>query len=540
MADVSRRKGLLPWAAAALTVLTILTLAAASPGASGAAARSDVDRPLTASMGGDIRSTNPGVNRDQNTDVVMMHVVEGLVGDREDGSPAPMLAQRIEVSPDGRTYSFTLRRNVYFHNGALMTAADVVWTWRRYLDPKTGWVCLPDFDGTRGARILSVTAPDSDHVVFKLDRAQPMLLTQMAAVICGGGGILHPSSVQPNGDWRWPVGTGPYRLEAWRRGEAVELVAFPKYASLPGPRDGYVGGKIAYAPRIRFAVIRDPASRLAALVKGQVDIMTELTAADFSRLKRLPAVRIATAPLASLNVILIQQKNPWLRDPRFRRALELSIDRQAVTLLATNGTGTPNASMTPANSSYYDAVHGASRPPNLAEARRLLAAAGYRGQPIVLTTDRRYADFFDQALLVQAMAKKAGIVIKLDVTEWATQVDRYQSGEYELMSHGYSARPDPALMYDAMLGSRAKSPRKVWDTPQATELLSRAVAEPDPPKRAALFDQLHLAMLADTPLIALFNPADVNGVRKDVVGFQPWSLGRARLWGVRKTTPELR
>src|SRR5262245_20413534 len=64
--------------------------------------------PLAMSISSDIRSTEPGVNRDSNTDVVLMHVVEGLMGSREDGSPAPLLADRVDVSPDGRTYRFLL------------------------------------------------------------------------------------------------------------------------------------------------------------------------------------------------------------------------------------------------------------------------------------------------------------------------------------------------------------------------------------------------------------------------------------------------
>src|SRR5262245_14109909 len=164
--------------------------------------------PLAMSISSDIRSTDPGVNRDSNTDVVLMHIVEGLVASREDGSPAPLLAERVEVSPDGLTYRFVLRRGIHFHNGAPLTSADVVWSWRRYLDPKTGWLCLPQFDGSHGARIVSVEAPAADVAVFTLSQPQPMFLTLMATVTCGGSPILHSSSVNADGSWRAPVGTG--------------------------------------------------------------------------------------------------------------------------------------------------------------------------------------------------------------------------------------------------------------------------------------------------------------------------------------------
>lgn len=490
--------------------------------------------PLAMSISSDIRSTDPGVNRDSNTDVVLMHVVEGLVASREDGSPAPLLASRIEISADGLIYRFFLRHGVRFHNGAPLTSADVLWSWQRYLDPKTGWLCLPQFDGTHGAKIVSIKTPSADEVVFELDRPQPMLLALMATVTCGGTPVLHPSSLNADGTWRAPVSTGPYRFSSTKPGDYVELSAFKDYVSRAGPRDGYTGGKVAYAPTIRFIIIRDAAARIAALMKGQIDVMSELTTPDIRRLQHVSSVRIVSAPGGTVNAILIQSRDPLLADVRIRRALQLSIDRRSVTLLSTAGTGQLNASMVPASSPYYDATQATQTQVDIPLARRLLAEAGYQGQPITLTANRRFTDMFDQALLVQAMARKAGIDIRLDVTEWASQVNRYQNGNYQLMSFNYSARPDPFFNYEAMLGERAVSGRKVWNDPAAIKLLNAVSAEAVPEKRQVLLNQLHLNMLEAVPLIVLFNPADVNGVRSQLVGFQAWSLGRARLWGVQK------
>jgi peptide/nickel transport system substrate-binding protein len=262
--------------------------------------------------------------------------------------------------------------------------------------------------------------------------------------------------------------------------------------------------------------------------------MTELTTPDILRLKHASNVRIASAPGGGVNVILIRSSNPLLADVRVRRALALSIDRRSVTLLSTAGTGQVNPSMIPVSSRYYDARDVTAPPMNVELARRLLAAAGYQGQEITLVTTRRFNDLYDQALLVQAMARKAGINIRLVVTEWASQVNRYQAGDYQLMSFNYSARPDPYFNYEAMLGPPDGSARKVWRDPDAVKLLDTVAAEADSDKRQAIFAELHRDMLDSVPLIALFNPADVNAVRANVTGFTPWALGRARLWGVQK------
>ncbi len=489
---------------------------------------------INVGVSADIRGTDPGVRRDANTDNVMAHVVEGLVAYTERGDVAPLLAQNIAISDDEKTYTFKLRAGIRFHNSAPLTADDVVWSWKRYLDPKTGWVCLPDFDGTNGARILSVKALSTDTVAFTLDRRQPMFLTQMASLLCGGSPVLHHSSVNRDGSWRAPVSTGPYFISTWRRGEFIEMRAFKGYKPLPGPRDGFVGAKIAYAPRIRWVVIRDGASRLAALAKGQIDVVPEITVAEFRQIKRIRNVRIISAPSALVNCILLQTKDPLLSDVRIRRALALAIDLPTVSALVTGGRGAANASMLPTTSPYHNGIHSKLPQADIAEAKRLLREAGYNGEPIIMTTNRGFVDMFDQALLVQAMARKVGINIQLRVTEWATQLDMFQNGNFQLMSFSYSVRSDPYLRYEAILGDRDKSSRKIWGNLEARALLAMVGQEQDPAKRQSMLNQMHKLMRADIPLIVLFNPADNNVVRSNIVGFRSWPIGRTRLWGVRK------
>lgn len=488
---------------------------------------------LRVSLTSDIRSTNPGVNRDANTDTVMMHLLEGLVAYREDGSTGPLLAESIAVSTDGTQYTFRLRPQVRFHNAALLTADDVVWSWRRYLDPATGWSCLSDFDGSRGNRIESVAALGSDTVVFKLNRPQPMFLSQMAAIQCGGGAILHRSSLNADGSWNAPVATGPYVLRAWKRGQYIDLQAFSGYRSRSEPRDGNTGSKIPYASKVRWLIIRDGAARLAALMKGQVDVMPEVPAAEMVQLRRIPGVTLIAKPMLVNYAILIQDQAPLLGDARMRRALALSLDRAAIAALVTNDVGVANPSVIPSSSPYHSKQQSAGSAYDVAQARALLTQAGYRGEPIVLTTNRRYPAMFNQALLVQAMARQAGINLQLEVLEWATQLDRWKAGKYQLMSFGFTARADPYLNYDAMLGDRSRSHTKLWDNPTALDLQRAAGESSDPVTRQQLFDRMHELMIADCPLIVLYSLSDVNAVRSGVSGFDSWVFGRARLWGVR-------
>ena len=182
-----------------------LAAAALACAAAGAAAQT-----LTYAMNQDIRSTNPGVNRDGNTDAVTQHMVEGLVGYDAKGVAAPMLASTVAVSADGRTYTFKLRKGVKFHNGAVMTSADVLWSWNRYMDPKTQWRCTSEFDGRGLVKVAKVEAPDAETFVMTIDKPSALFLATLARFDCGSTSILHKDSVAADGAWIKPIGTGPF------------------------------------------------------------------------------------------------------------------------------------------------------------------------------------------------------------------------------------------------------------------------------------------------------------------------------------------
>lgn len=488
---------------------------------------------LRVRLNADIRSTDPGTNRDGNTDAVVLHMVEGLVAFREDTSVGPLLAESMAVSEDGRTYTFRLRENVRFHNGAALTAEDVAWTWRRYMSPATRWRCLTEFDGRGAAKLTGVETPDARTVVFRFESPSALIPATMARPDCGGGAILHRDSVGPDGTWVAPIGTGPFRMGEWRRGQFVELLRFDGYAARTGPRDGFTGGKKAEVERVRFMVVPDQAAGKAALLSGGVDVLTDIANSDLAELKARPDVRVDIAATMSLNTLLIQTRDPLLSDVRIRHALALALDLPSLVQAVSEGIARYNASAIPVSSAFHTAPHAQGYTRDLAAARRLLAEAGYRGQTIRLLANRRYTSMFDAAVLTQAMAQEAGIRIEIEVLDWATQLDRYTKGDYQMMSFSYSARLDPSLSFEMFSGSKATQPRKVWDNPEALALLRESMATSDAARRTALFEALHLQMLEDVPLINLYNGSEIAAARRNVSGYQGWPAGHPRLWGVR-------
>lgn len=496
------------------------------------AAPADAATLVRARLNTDIASTNPGVTRDENTDAVLMHIVEGLVAYREDGSVGPMLASGWQVSADGKSYIFRLRPGIRFHNNALLTSADVVWSLHRYLNPATRWRCLSEFNGAGYARIVDVRATGPLAVQVTLDRASPTFLATLARVDCGSAAIVHRNSVTADGKWRMPIGTGPFRLETWRRNQFVDLVRWTGYQALPGPRDGNTGGKRALVDRVRFMIIPDVAAAQAALLRGDVDVLDNVLPLDAQQLKLRRDLRFSVAPGMDIFALLFQTAQGRMVDVRLRQAIAATLDVRGLVNAITEGTSKANRSIVPAVSPYHDAVHDTVPSPNLSLARALAAAAGYKGEPIRLIANKRYPDLFDAAILVQAMALEAGINIQIDTFDWASQLDRYYNGNYEAMMFAYSARLDPSLSYESFIGDKKREPRKVWDDAGARALLQQSRSTADRAQRQTVFDKLHQRFMAQAPAVVLFNQGHITATRANVSGYKGWPAAQMRLWGV--------
>lgn len=487
---------------------------------------------LRARLNSDIVSTNPGTRRDENTDGVLLHIVEGLVASREDGSVGPMLASRWSISADGRTYAFALRPEVVFHNGAPLTAAEVIWSLQRYLKPETRWRCLDVFGPKGIARVVSMSAPDPHTVQITLDRAAPMFLTTLARADCGGTGILHPASVGPDGSWIAPIGTGPFQLGEWRHNQFVELNRFARYASLPGPRDGNTGGKHVLVEQLRFLIIPDSSAARAALIRGSLDIIDNLAPSELMGIRGRQDLQFQSVPILDCYSVLMQTRDPLLQDVRVRTAIALTIDSVGLTRAITRGTGSANNSPIPVASPFHHSEEAQLRPVDLQKARQLLQASGYDGRAIQLVTSRRDPQMFDAAVVIQAMAARAGINLKIDTVDWPAQLARYNVGNYQLMVQSFSARLDPTLSFDIFIGDKQQAPRKAWDTPRSRELLDQSMQTADPAARQVVFDTLTRDFLEEVPAVVLFNSSRLSVVRSDVTGHRNWMSAQPRLWGV--------
>jgi peptide/nickel transport system substrate-binding protein len=478
----------------------------------------------------DTPTTEPGhPSRTTTTDDLMMQLTESLVAFRSDGTVAPMLADSWTISADGKRYTFKLRKGVTFVNGAPMTSAEVKWSMEHILDPKAEVRCRSVYDGSHGLKVESIETPASDTVVFNLNKPYALLLEQMASPQCPFA-ILHPDSVDKQGAWIKPIGTGPYMLGEWKKGESIELLKYDGYASRTDKADGAAGEKHVFA-NVRFVLIPDSAAQKSALMSGQVDIIP----GDVDNMPpKDPRWSISKGSGISIINILMQTKDPLLSDVRMRRAIASAIDFPTLVKVLTEGEASYNPSVVPQVSSYYDAAEKTGYAKDMAQTKSLLAAAGYHGQVIKLQTNVRFGYMYRQAVIAQQMLQAAGLNVQLEVLEWATQENNFRQGKFQLMSFSYSARMDPALMYGDLIGDKSRTPMVQWENKKAEALLTGIEGVTDKKTRQDAFDNLHKLMIDDVPILNSYNENLLTVVSSKVHGFSVWPLNRFRLFNVKK------
>lgn len=477
----------------------------------------------------DMRGTNPGVDRDGTTDTIHMHVVEGLVAYASDFSVRPMLAESIDLSKDGLTYTFKLRKGVKFHNGEEMKGAHVKWSWDRFMKPETKWRCRNNFNGKRGVAVTKFEIVDDYTVKMHLSEPSAVFLASLARFDCGSTAVLHPDSVDSDGKWLKPIGTGPFVFGEIKPGRYTELIRFKDYSARSEPRNGYVGKKEVLVDRVKINVLPEATVQKSAFMAGDLDIIS-VQPSDVAEVEKHPGCTINSSETAVWDTLLINSRDSLLSDKRIRQSIAHAINREQVIAVISEGRARANPSPVPPLSSYFSNSLKAQLPYDVNKAKALLEEAGYKGEPLKILTTRRSGAYYERALVIQSMLEAAGMKVDMQVLEWGAMLDAYKKGQgYQMMSFTYSARLDPALSFDMFTGPEK---RKAWKDSEAIKLVEEAHAVSDPTKRQKLIDELHSRFIDQVPAVGLGHRQRFLAVRKGITGFKAWGAGKARYWGV--------
>ena len=294
------------------------------------------------------------------TPFMIMYALHDALAKAMPGSPtAPSLAESWKASADGRVYEFVLRKGVKFHNGDPLTAEDVKFSFERYKGASAQ--AMKD-------RVAAVETPDPLRVRFRLKNPWPDFLTFYTAA-SGAGWIVPRKYVEKVGDEGFkkaPVGAGPYKFVSFNPGVELVMEAFEGYWR-----------KTPSVKRLVFKVIADETTRLAALKRGEVDIVYSIRGELAEELQRTPGLALKPSVIQAPQwVSMLDQwdpKSPW-HDRRVRLAANLAIDRKSINQAITLGHSRLSYSIIPSTFDFFWQPPAYAYDP--AQAKKLLAEAG--------------------------------------------------------------------------------------------------------------------------------------------------------------------
>jgi peptide/nickel transport system substrate-binding protein len=359
-------------------------------------------------------------------------------------SPATIVGELAESwawRDEGKTLVFALRQGVRWHDGRPFSSKDVKYTFdliRGALGP-SGLRLNPRRDWY--SQVQAIDAPDPSTVIFRLKRPQPSFLMLLAS----GYSPIYPAHVPPAELRARCVGTGPFKLKEYRPGELVEMVRNPDY---------FVKGR-PYLDGIRFIIIKERGTRIAALQTGRLDVTMpdEGTKTAAEQLKRaVPSMVVFETSTNVNDNLLMNFKRPPFTDTRVRRAISLAIDRRAYVQAVRQGGAQVGASMLPRPWGVWGlapddlaGLPGSGDPAKQkADARQLLAEAGFGpGHPLrMVVSTRAITNYIDMATFVIDQLKQIGVDSTLDQVETAVWAAKLTRNEYELGANRTGIGPD--------------------------------------------------------------------------------------------------
>ena len=517
------------------TALFVGMLAALLPSFSVAQSLTGPGRELSWALHYDPKTLDPAKVDDQASEMVRYLTAGVLVRlNRRTLAAEPMLAERWEISPDGKTVTLHLRQNLRFSDGSPLTSADAVASLHRVLSPSTAAPVADEF--VDPAKVL-VDAPDPLTVRLRL----PARIVSLLA-------ILDEIAIEPaNRITESKVTAGPFFVADYRHGESLHL-----QRNLYFWRKDEKGAALPYLPSLRLEIVSNRESEELRFVRGQYGVLDSVPPETFGALShRLSGAVRDLGPSLNTEQMWFNQvqraplpdyEKRWFADLAFRTAVSQAIHRADLARIAYDGHATPaNGFISPANTSWYNR----QLPPvheDAAEALRLLAAHGYRkqgnqlfdqdGHPVrfsLLTNTgnrarERMAALIQQDLGAQGMQVN---VVPLDVP---ALIDRLMhTFNYEAALLGLSnVQPDPSSMMNLWLSS---SPNHQWNpseptpaTPWEAEIdknMRFQAENGDVRARKAAVDRVQGLVSEHLPFIYLVYPNTLCAMSPDLEGVHP-------------------
>jgi peptide/nickel transport system substrate-binding protein len=415
--------------------------------------------------------------------------------------PQLELAERID-NTDATVWTITLRKDVTFHNGKTLSAADVVFSLSRHKDPLTGSKVMPLME-----QFVEIKATGTNEVQIRLSAPN----AELPSILAVSHLLIVPEGTT---DFNQGIGTGPFKVKEFK----------PGVRSVAARNTGYWKPGLPYLDEIEFIAIGDEPSRVNALLSGDVHMINEVNPRSTTRIKASAKHRVVDAPSGNYTDLIIRQDQMPGKSAEFTQAMKYLLDREQVKSAVFRGFAVVGNDHPIAPGSRY---YNADLPQTVYDpekARFLLKKAGMENISMPLVASPAATGSVDIAVLLQQSAKQAGL--KLDVNRLPS--DGYWSNHW--MKHPLSfgninPRPNADVMFSQFFQSKAPWNESGWQNDQFDQLLMLARAETDDAKRSKMYADMQTLVHDHSGIGVPVFISNIDGVDQRIKGYSSNPLG---------------
>lgn len=457
---------------------------------------------LSYSLLSDVTTLDPIKSNDSTAQILHYQIFDTLVREEQDGSLVPSLAEKWIISEDGKEVTFTLRKDVKFHNGDLMTAEDVAFSLNRSI--------ASPFTSKITGVMEKAEVVDDNTVKLTLKEAYSAIIGCLSSA---NAAIVSKRAVEEDEDKfaRNPVGTGPYKFVSWSNGEKIVLESFPEYFRGEAP-----------IKNLTFRIITDPSTAVVALEKGETDVMDTPPKTARQSLIDNPDLEYYESDQACYYLISFNNEKGIFSDKRLREAVSYAVDRESIVIGALEGVGTTvEAAMVPLVDEYPQDFKANEF--NIEKAKELMNEAGY---PDGFTVKMKTIDsptYIKPTEMIQAQLSEIGITVEIEIMErgsWFAEV--LTDNNYEIT---FWAIPitvmdpdfaDYSAFHSSMINGSGNFSRV--NIPELDVLLERGRASQSKEERKEIYAEVAEIIKDESVIIPLFTGKRCIAANKDLKG----------------------
>ena len=441
----------------------------------------------------DLASLDPHVDTDAGTRDVVFNLYEGLVKPTSDGGFISAVASDYTISDDAKTYTFTLRDGITFHDGTPVTIEDVKYSIDRYAE-------IQGESSAFSSLVDSVEVQDDKTLVVNLKESYSEFLPMMTIA------IIPQSNEDPAGN---PIGTGPFKYVSYTPGQNLDL---EKY-------DGYWQEGVPSLDSVEFKFIADVDTAFVELQAGTIDILKYLTSAQAETLG--DDYNIVQGSMNLVHAMYLNSAYEPLSKTEVRQALCYAVDRDAINNFIFGGKSHIIGShMIPAMSKYYEPEAETVYSYDPEKAKELLADAGYAdGFDLEITVPSSYSQHVDSAQIIADELSQVGINVTLNQVEWSTWLqDVYKGGNFQATVIGFDGTLAPSDWLKKYVTDDAKNFMHYSNT-EYDDVFNTAYTTVDDDVKVENYKKAQMILAEDAAAVYIEDPANLVAVSKKFGGY---------------------